>query len=110
MPHVQAIVAGLLGLDEARRRLGVNSTGLAFDSLPAVETQPTRTANPMVNAGAIATTILAAGDTPDEKWGFLRRGLSAFAGRDLAVDEVVYESESATNGRYRGVVHIASHR
>lgn len=61
MPHVQAIVADLLGPDEARRSRGVSSTGLAFDSLPAVETQPIPTANPVVNAGAIATTILAAG-------------------------------------------------
>lgn len=105
-PFVFALVCELLGADEARNRLGVNSTGLAFDSLLAVEFQPTRTANPMVNAGAIATTILAAGETTEEKWEFVSTGLSQFAGRELMVDEEVYLSESANNGRNRGVAHI----
>ena len=34
----------------------------------AVELNVDRTMNPMVNAGAIATTSLVPGDTADEKW------------------------------------------
>lgn len=107
-PVVFALVCDLLGSDSARKQLGVNSTGLAFDSLLAVEVQPTKTANPLVNAGAIATTILAQGETQDDKWHFVRQGLSRFAGRELAIDEDVYRSESETNGRNRGVAHILS--
>jgi glutaminase len=105
-PFAFALVCDVLGAEEARTKLGVNSTGLAFDSLLAVEVQPTRTANPMVNAGAIATSILAPGDTLEEKWEFIRSGLGRFAGRELVLDEEVYESESVSNGRNRGVAHI----
>ena len=35
-----------------------------------------------------------------------RRGLSVFAGRNLEMDEEVYESEAATNFRNRGMAHL----
>jgi len=54
---VFAAVCDLLGPDEARHQLGVNSTGLPFDSVMGVELNEDRTMNPMVNAGALATTI-----------------------------------------------------
>ena len=60
----------------------------------------------MVNAGAIATTSLVPGDTGDEKWASIQDGLSRFAGRELTVDEGVYESESATNLRNQGIAHL----
>ena len=55
----------------------------------------------MVNAGAILTTSLVDG-------GFERiaRGLSAFAGRPLEVDEAVYESERRTGDRNRAIAHL----
>ena len=60
-PFVFALVCQALGPEEARERLGVNATGLAFNSLAAVERGPDGRTNPMVNAGAIATTSLAPG-------------------------------------------------
>ena len=48
----------------------------------------------MVNPGAIATTSLVPGRSADEKWRFLQDGLSRFAGRELSLDEEVYESAS----------------
>ena len=58
-PFVFALVCDTLGYEEARLRLGVNSTGFPFNSLMAVELNAERTMNPLVNAGAIATTSLA---------------------------------------------------
>jgi glutaminase len=72
----------------------------------AIELNADRTMNPMVNAGAIATTSLAPGDTADAKWRFIREGLSRFAGRELAIDNEVYESEAATNQRNRGIARL----
>ena len=82
-PFVFALVCEAIGYDEARRRLGVNSTGFPFDSLMAVELNVDRTMNPLVNAGAMATTSLVPGDTADEKWERIQEGLSRFAGRQL---------------------------
>jgi glutaminase len=105
-PFVFALVCEALGHEEARQRLGVNSTGLPFNSVMAIELNAERTINPMVNAGAIATTSLAPGATLEERWDFIREGLSRFAGRPLEVDEDVYRSEAATNRRNRGIAHL----
>jgi glutaminase len=105
-PFVFALICELLGPDEARDRLGVNGTGLPFNSLAAVERSPDGRTNPMVNAGAIATTSLAPGATPGDRWAFLHDGLSRFAGRRLAVHEAVYASASATNARNQGIARL----
>ena len=63
-PFVFALLCDTLGYEEARLRLGVNSTGFPFNSLMAVELNDDRTMNPLVNAGAIATTSLAPGARP----------------------------------------------
>jgi glutaminase len=105
-PFVFALVCEAVGYGEARRKLGVNSTGFPFDSLMAVELNTDRTMNPLVNAGAMATTSLVPGDTAEEKWERIRDGLSRFAGRELVVNEAVYASESATNLRNQGIAHL----
>ncbi|TVQ63776.1 MAG: glutaminase [Phycisphaerales bacterium] len=105
-PFVFALVCQAIGAEEARRKLGVNSTGLPFNSVMAVELNKDRTMNAMVNAGAIAATSLAPGSTPEEKWAYIRDGLSRFAGRTLELDKEVYESEAATNQRNRGIAKL----
>ena len=75
-----------------RERLGVNATGLAFNSFEAVERSADGRTNPMVNSGAIAATSLVPGDGPDERWRFIRDGLSRFAGRRLELNDEVYAS------------------
>lgn len=105
-PFVFALVCQALGGGRARASVGVNATGLPFNSVMAVELNPERTMNPMVNAGAIAATSLAPGDDAEAKWRFIREGLSRFAGRDLVMDEEVYASEAATNQRNRGIARL----
>ncbi len=105
-PFVFALVCQILGAEEARDRLGVNSTGLPFNSLAGVERAPDGRSNPMVNSGAIATTSLVPGATLDEKWRFIRDGLSAFAGRTLELNDEVYVSASETNFRNQSIARL----
>jgi glutaminase len=105
-PFVFALVCQALGPEEARERLGANATGLPFNSLAAVERGPDGRTNPMVNAGAIATTSLTPGATAGERWSLLHDGLSRFAGRPLDLDEEVYASASATNHRNRALANL----
>lgn len=105
-PFVFALICQAIGEDEAQQRLGVNSTGLPFNSVIAVERTGDGITNPMVNAGAIAATSLAPGATPEAKWHYLQEGLSRFAGRKLSVDEDVYQSESAANAHNEGLAHL----
>ncbi len=105
-PFVFALICQALGADEARERLGVNATGMPFNSVMAFEMSADRLTNPMVNSGALATTSLAPGATVEEKWEFIHQGLSRFAGRELELNTEVYESASATNHRNRGIARL----
>ncbi|MBZ6077874.1 glutaminase A [Microvirga puerhi] len=102
-PFLFALVCDRIGATEAREKLGVNGTGLAFNSLAAIERSPDGRTNPMVNAGAIATTSLVPGETTDAKWRFIHEGLSRFAGRELPLNDEVYASASKTNFRNRSI-------
>ena len=96
-PFVFALVCDAIGPEDARHVVGVNATGLPFNSLEAIERSQDGRTNPMVNPGAIATTSLAPGNTLEDRSMFIADGLSRFAGRRLALDEDVYRSASATN-------------
>jgi glutaminase len=66
-PFVFALICQRLGPDEARAKLGVNSTGLPVDSVAALERSADGRTNAMVDPGAIATTSLAPGPSPDAR-------------------------------------------
>jgi glutaminase len=105
-PFAFALVCDALGAEEAATRLGVDATGLPFNSIMAVELRADRTTNPLVNSGAIATTSLVPGGSAQERWHNVRQGLSRFAGRPLGFDDRVYQSEAATNQRNAGLAHL----
>jgi glutaminase len=88
-PFVLALVCEAIGLEAVKAKIGVDSTGLPFDSIMAIELHTERLSNPMVNTGALATTSLVPGATSAAKWGAIRDGLSSFAGRDLDVDDEI---------------------
>lgn len=103
---VYALVCESFGHEEIRRRVGVNNTGLPFNSVIAIELNNGHPMNPMVNAGAIATTAMVPGATPAAKWEFIRTGLSKFAGRHLELAGDVYHSEMLTNQRNRAIAQL----
>ena len=105
-PFLFALMCQHLGPDETREKIGANATGLAFNSLAAVEQSADGRTNPMVNAGAIATTSLVPGASADEKWKFIHEGLSRFAGRGLPLNDGVYASATATNHRNRALANL----
>ena len=105
-PFVFALVCQQLGVEEVRQKIGVNATGMAFNSLAAVERSPAGKTNPMVNSGAIATTSLTPGATLEAKWKFIHDGLSRFAGRTLPLNEEVYQSASETNFRNQSIARL----
>jgi len=86
-----------LGADKVFQQIGSEPTGRAFNSVPAVVDMPTHTGNPLVNAGAIATTSLIPGKDADEKWNKILTFYSKVAGEQLKLIDDVYKSEAATN-------------
>ena len=105
---VYALVCEELGHEVVRDRVGVNNTGLVFDSGIAIELNDGHPMNPMVNAGALATTALMPAESADQRWERIRAGLSEFAGRRLDIDTTVFRSESATNRRNRALAQLLS--
>lgn len=103
---VYALVSQEIGHDAVLAKVGVDNTGVPFDSVLAIEHNEGHPMNPMVNAGAIATTGLVPGASRDDRWAFVLDGLSKFAGRDLEVDEDVFASESKENERNLGLAHL----
>jgi glutaminase len=91
------------GADAIIKRIGVDATGMRFNSIVAVEFAQKELGgpeiNPLVNPGAITATSMVQGSSRDEVWKKILDFHSDFAGRPLSVDKEVFDSEAATNQR-----------
>lgn len=104
-PFVFALALESLGRDRVLQHVGVEPSGEPFNAI-SLEHGTGRPANPLINAGAIATTALIEGPGLAARTERIIAGLSQFAGRALRVDEAVYESESSTGDRNRALGHL----
>jgi glutaminase len=86
-----------LGPDKVFEKIGSEPTGRPFNSVLAVVDMPTHTGNPLVNAGAIATTSLISGQDAAGKWNKILAFYGKVAGDKLSLIDEVYKSEAATN-------------
>ncbi|HEV7731964.1 MAG TPA: glutaminase A [Candidatus Binatia bacterium] len=83
--------------------VGVDATGRVFNSIEAVEQFKGHEMNAFVNPGAIATTSMVTGADATAIWAKIIGLYGAFAGRELQVNQEVYDSESATNQRNQAI-------
>jgi glutaminase len=86
-----------LGPNKVFEKVGSEPTGRPFNSPLAVVDMSTHTGNPLVNAGAIATTSLISGRDAEDKWNKILNFYSKAAGEKLVLIDEVYKSEAATN-------------
>jgi glutaminase len=94
------------GPEVVKEKIGVNSTGLPFNSIQAIELIPTRTVNPFVNAGAISSTSLVKAKDSAQRWDIIKTNMDNFAGHKLEFNEVVYDSEVNDNLRNQAISKI----
>ena len=87
-------------------KVGVDATGMRFNSIVAVEMQKGKEINPLVNPGAIASTSLVNGKDSAAKWKSILQIHSDFAGRQLGLDMPVYISEAGDNLRNQAIAHL----
>lgn len=101
---VFALALDLLGAERVEAAIGVEPSGEAFNSIRLrADNKPF---NAMVNAGAIACSGLIAESTGGDAFELIRQALGRFAGRDLGVDEAVFESERSTGDRNRAIAYL----
>lgn len=93
------------GRDYVLTRVGVEPTGDAFNAI-ILDEQSNRPLNPMVNAGAIATTSLIKGSGATERLNRMLDMFRRYIGRDVFVDISVFTSERSTGHRNRAMAHL----
>jgi glutaminase len=101
---VFALALEMLGSERVEAKIGVEPSGEAFNSIRL--TADNRPFNAMVNAGAIACSGLIHGVERDGAFERVRDALSRFAGRQLGIDEAVFQSERATGDRNRAIAYL----
>ena len=98
-----ALVMSEKGDKFIQEKIGVNATGLAFNSIMAIELHKGSASNPFVNAGAIQSTSWVQAKDSKERWLKIKSNMSAYAGRDLKLNQEVYISEVNDNKRNQAI-------
>src|SRR5260221_9489576 len=101
---VFALALEIFGPDRIAEAIGVEPSGDAFNSIRL--NADNRPFNPMVNSGAIACSGLICEAKGDKAADYVRHMLGRFAGRDLDIDESVFNSESLTGDRNRAIAYL----
>ncbi len=120
-PFVYALALDDAGLERVHEAVGTEPSGEAFNEL-SLEGGTGRPLNPMINAGAIVTHQLVTPkpESPDadpqhtisqssevqRRTARIVEGLSAFAGRDLQVEQDLAEEEYSKDYRNLAIAHM----
>jgi glutaminase len=95
------------GPESIEKTIGVDATGMRFNSIISIEVAKKELGgpelNPLVNPGAITATSMVQGKTADEVWAKIIGTYDDFAGRKLSVLQDVYKSESDSNQRNQAI-------
>jgi len=106
-PFTAALVMQQQGsADVIADKIGVEPTGLAFNSILATQLLKPVSVNPLVNSGAIASVSLVKAKSAGERFDSIMGFFEQLAGAKLIVIEDVYKSEAATNQRNRAHAYI----
>jgi glutaminase len=95
-----------IGPQGIQDKVGVDPTGLSFNSVLALELHSGRPLSPLVNAGAISTVSLVPATSVEERWNKILDFQSRMAGHPLRLSEEVYRSEQMTNFHNRAIAWL----
>jgi len=93
-----------------QEKIGTNATGLAFNSIIAIELHGGSASNPFVNAGAIQATSWVKAKDSKERWASIYGNMDDYAGTKLSFNEKVYDSEVNDNKNNQAISKILDAR
>lgn len=105
-PFTASLVMQQQGPGALAEKIGVEPTGLPFNSKMALELLEARSANPSVNAGAIAAVSLVDAKSEQDRWNQVLQNLSDYAGNQLTLMGEVYDSEYSTSWSNRAIANL----
>ena len=94
------------GREVLLKKVGVEPTGDPFNSIIRLDEGSHRPYNPMINAGAIATTSLLKGNDSTDKLNRMLKMFERYTGKDVFIDMATFMSERATGHRNRAMAHL----
>jgi glutaminase len=104
-PFMYGLALRMLSPSFMERKVGVEPSGDAFNAI-SLDPRTGIPRNPMINAGAIATAAQVWRQDPGRAEALTLEFFSSLAGRSLAVNASVYESERASGHRNRAISHL----
>ncbi len=104
-PFVYGLALADRGQETVLSKVGVEPSGEAFNSI-VFDERSNRPFNPMVNAGAIATTAMVGGHGYGDRLARILDMFGRFAGEPLKIDHSVYHSEKSTGHRNRAITYL----
>lgn len=94
------------GEEAVVEKIGVEPTGMPFNSVTALGMHTNEAINPLVNCGAMASVSMVKANGPKDRWNKILAYQSKCAGEPLKLIPEVYKSESDSNYRNRGMANI----
>ena len=107
-PFVFGLALKDYGSKTMLKKVGVDATGLPYNSMIASQIRPTKLQNPMVSAGAIATASLIKGKDTQVKWQRTKEMFERYIGHPVKIDEVEYREEVKYSKQTEALAHILS--
>jgi glutaminase len=104
-PFTFGLALEAYGHAKVAEHVGIEPSGDAFNAIE-LQNGTNRPFNPMINSGAITVTALLHAKFGDETFDVLLDRFSTAAGRPLAIDQAVFESERRTGHRNRAIAHL----
>ncbi|HVM97824.1 MAG TPA: glutaminase A [Candidatus Acidoferrales bacterium] len=105
-PFTAALVMQQQGSDAIAQKIGVEPTGLKFNSIMATQIIPQVSVNPLVNSGAIASVSMVQAKNAKARFNTILDFFDRLSASKLKVLDDIYKSEAATNQRNRAHAYI----
>lgn len=95
-----------VGANAVQQKIGANPTGMAFNSVMALELHGGKPQSPLVNAGAMSSVSIIDAKDVEDRWQRILKMQRDLLGANVALSAEVNESEQTTNFHNRAIAWL----